>query len=169
MFIKFFIFVFCRTTVSGVYGCNQTTALKLLLKMKKILYIFLIVSLVGCQENSTKKKTVNANGSFETETLSVNDKTPLSIVDSISFIPIKESENSLFINIDKILVKKNSIFIMDKLSSRALLKFSKLGEFITKFENIGQGPGEYVRLWDFDVTDKFVLSVRQKSKKNVAV
>lgn len=122
--------------------------------MKKLMLTIMgLIILTGCQEDSQKKKDVlvkkiliDNRGEAQT----------MSIVDSISYLQIREQKDFLFADIDKIIVHKHGIFILDKLGSNSLLCFSKSGDFVAKFGSRGQGVGEYIRLWDFDVTEQFV-------------
>lgn len=122
--------------------------------MKKLILVVVgLIILTGCQENSQKKKDILVKKILVDNRGEAQIK---SIVDSISYLQIREQKGFLFTDIDKIIVHKHGIFILDKLGSNSLLCFSKSGDFIAKFGSRGQGVGEYIRLWDFDITEQFV-------------
>lgn len=127
--------------------------------MKNILQILILSTfLLACNKN---KQIL----SEEVKTLKIENNSKIDIVEKISFLPIKEQRDFLFSSIDKIIIKGDYIFILDKLMSKSLLCFSKTGDFINRIGNIGQGPGEYIRLWDFDVTDDFIFLYDRNQKK----
>ena len=70
----------------------------------------------------------------------------------------------MFSYADKILEHNNKYFILDK-TLRSIVSFKKGGNPITKYGQIGQGPGEYVSPWDFDIDTTGLYVLDTKSKK----
>ena len=74
---------------------------------------------------------------------------------SVKCIPLETKDESLIGDVNKILVHKNSIYVLDCTTAKSLFVFDKEGQFIRKVGRIGSGPGEYVNLVDFTIdTDK---------------
>jgi hypothetical protein len=54
---------------------------------------------------------------------------------------------------------------MDTWDSNSLLVFDDAGNFVRKIGNRGQGPGEYIRLWDFYVDSLYIYLYDYNSTK----
>lgn len=74
----------------------------------------------------------------------------------------------MFSYADKILEHNNKYFILDK-TLRSIVSFKKGGNPITKYGQIGQGPGEYVSPWDFDIDTTGLYVLDTKSKKSSTI
>lgn len=72
----------------------------------------------------------------------------------------------MFSYANKIIEHNNKYFILDKNSLRSIVSFKKDGNPITKYGRIGQGPGEYVSPWDFDIDTTGLYILDTKSKKS---
>lgn len=70
--------------------------------------------------------------------------------DSIVFVPLETNDQSLISSINKILYRDGVYYIFDKIQAMIFL-FNANGSFITKIHNIGNGPGEYADISDFDL------------------
>lgn len=70
--------------------------------------------------------------------------------DSIVFVPLETNDQSLISSINKILYRDGVYYIFDKTQAMIFL-FNANGSFITKIHNIGNGPGEYADISDFDL------------------
>ena len=73
------------------------------------------------------------------------------IVDSIEFLPLENTSESLFSNISKILVINNKIFVIDKLRTKSISVFNDHGKFLYKIHKIGKGPNEYASISDVTI------------------
>ncbi len=76
---------------------------------------------------------------------------PCAITEKVEFIPLETNSECIIGSYDKIIVVKDSIYILDKTTQQAIFVFNKKGQFLYKINSIGRGPGEYVRAYDFYV------------------
>ena len=70
---------------------------------------------------------------------------------SVKIIPLETNKTCLIGIINKIVVNDPYIFVLDSEIAHSLYAFDMEGRFIRKFGNIGQGPGEYNRIFDFTI------------------
>jgi hypothetical protein len=79
------------------------------------------------------------------------DDIPNSLIKEKKYIKLDASaEDFLFKTIDKVKIYNDRIFILDTWVKK-LMVFDTTGKGIGKVGGIGQGPGEYLRIADFDV------------------
>jgi hypothetical protein len=67
----------------------------------------------------------------------------------VEFIPLETTENSAINFLSKVLFIDGKIYALDK-RAFAILVFDESGKFIRKIQNVGNGPGEYLDLYDFN-------------------
>ena len=77
---------------------------------------------------------------------------------SLTTIILETNENCLIGQIDELQIFDGCIYILDRNRAKSLLVFDADGRFIRKIGNFGQGPGEYIHLWDFtlDTENRFI-------------
>ncbi|HEX2921056.1 MAG TPA: 6-bladed beta-propeller [Bacteroidales bacterium] len=92
------------------------------------------------------------------------------IVSKVEYIPIENTEESAFSEISKIQFINDKYYVLD-IGGRNhhLYIYNRDGSFFQRIGNIGKGPGEYLRLCDFDVdkNEKIYLYDRQFKKIHV--
>ena len=115
--------------------------------MKYLLIFFLIITLSCCSNNTKEHDNVLAIDYKNLDEIRLSD-----YVNNIKVVKLATSDDVLIGEIVKVEIFNNKIYILDKLSN-ALFIFTDEGEFLYKLRNIGQGPGEYIYLFDFDVTN----------------
>lgn len=115
---------------------------------KKHLYIAISIILAfnACQEKQEKSNV-------ELLTISVDikeDALPVSsIAASVKYIPL--SNKTLIKDVKNLKFDKNgNIYISDS-SGNGIFKFDNSGNFIQQISHKGQGPGEYIKINDFDI------------------
>lgn len=87
-------------------------------------------------------------------------------VDSVSFIPLDDSNSeSLFKDIDKLLYVGGRFYILDYMGTSSVFVFDESGSFLFKVGNVGQGPGEYYKVTDFDVNNGCIYLLDSKKRK----
>jgi hypothetical protein len=116
--------------------------------MRTVKKIFTSLALCLITVSCTNEKTQEAITKLNV----VDQSKQIIAFDSVKMIPLDESSGQLFASIAKMSIVDNLIYIMDDLLS-AVYIFDMDGKFISKFGNIGQGPGEIVRLGDMDVVN----------------
>lgn len=126
---------------------------------------FIILLLIAC-----KSKTTNKDNNVTIENISISNSSKLgySIVDTVTYIPLVENDNFLFSSISKLIIKEDKILILDLLGSNSLLCFDNLGTFLFKVGRQGAGPGEYTKLWDFDVSNSNIY-LYDRGKKQMLI
>ena len=65
------------------------------------------------------------------------------IIDSIHYVALEKTENSLIGKIDKVIYHDNLLFIVDVLTSKSVFIFTEDGKYVNKISNVGRGPEEY--------------------------
>jgi CRISPR/Cas system-associated protein endoribonuclease Cas2 len=136
--------------------------------MKRLLYIF-IVLLVSCSQptkdsrNSTLKKVSINKSDFSKTVYNTSD-----IVENQYYIPLETIDSiNLIGRIDKIIFTNDRIFILDRNISKTLFIFSINGDYISKIDKQGDGPGEFKNPQDFvfnDDNDNLILYCRNNMK-----
>ncbi|TKG93345.1 6-bladed beta-propeller [Puteibacter caeruleilacunae] len=71
--------------------------------------------------------------------------------DPLSFVVLETKKECLIESIDKISIHKNKIYILDTKGAKSLLVFATDGRYLYKIGKVGNGPGEYVKPYDFNV------------------
>lgn len=107
--------------------------------------------LVGCQSKSAVKDSMADVEISSIEFPSGNTGDPESFVDSISYIPLKESDEALLSNVSKLLAYGGHYYILDRLGENILTEFDGDGSFIRQIGSRGESGEEYRKAWDFDV------------------
>ncbi len=77
----------------------------------------------------------------------------LPYMDSIHYVRLELTDNSIIGSMDKVEIYNDRIYILDTQSS-ALFVFDMTGNFLFKIHNIGNGPEEYIQLDFFDIDRK---------------
>lgn len=110
--------------------------------MSKYSIYFLLIFIFSCSKVEKNEKTID----FKIENHpsgSIDD-----VFSSVEVIPLETSQNSLIVNVDKLISVKSLNFILDK-AQESILVFDSLGKFSYKISKQGMGPGEYGRISDF--------------------
>lgn len=71
------------------------------------------------------------------------------MIDEVYYIPLDSEE--LIGEISKMVVTKDKIFILDSHVAQKIIVFDKEGHFLFQIKDQGQGPTEYVSLWDMQI------------------
>jgi len=74
-----------------------------------------------------------------------------SVFNKVKTIIFETNKESLFGPGFKFFPFDNYLFILDKNHTKNLLIFDREGKFIKKIGNLGRGPGEYARVYDFTI------------------
>jgi hypothetical protein len=125
--------------------------------MRQTILILITVTLLFSCACSTGKKE-SSNNSIDYNALKVIKKeySGLKELGKITkVIKLETSKNSLLGRIGRVLVDKENddLVVGDFRNTIQVLRFNKEGEFICKYGRKGEGPGEYVKVYDFTLTD----------------
>jgi len=115
--------------------------------MKRLVSTCLIISLfVSC---GTKNKRRDGNSTEpiivkidprSREVINMSD-----FIDSVKYVKLELTDNSLIKNVSKIFEAGDKIIIVDY-SAHEIFVFSSGGKFLSKVSRRGRGPGEYIRI-----------------------
>lgn len=128
--------------------------------MKNCFFILSILFLVSCSSSNDKDNENVWNMSVSKTELDLKEK-----IDSISFIALDDSNpDALFKGIDKMLYVDGRFYILDYMGTSSVIVFDDKGHFLFKVGSVGQGPGEYARVTDFDVNNGRIYLLDSKKR-----
>ena len=120
------------------------------MKMTKIQIISLLIVLffvLGCTQNTPEK-----SDTISIDIGSMKEKTyPPDFIQDVKYLKLETNDDCVISNLDKVLFKNEQIFILDRLE-HAVFVFDLEGRFVRKYYHYGKGSGEYINLWDFDLS-----------------
>jgi hypothetical protein len=132
--------------------------------MKKILYhiiILCILTLSCCCSDKTSNTHDTLSIHLEKDLTLIS---PDSIYSSVTYLPLETTDESIFYEIDKILIHDDAYYLLDKKQS-AILTFDKNGKYLNKLTKIGLGHGEYLSLDDFFIIDSLIYTLSSDIRK----
>lgn len=127
--------------------------------MKNIFYIasLAILLLMSC------KQRVSQGGSnddairvidIENSLPEIVSSLPLSdAASAIEIVPLETNSNSFIANMKEVAITEHDIFVADYKDQR-LFRFSREGKFLNKIGTVGQGPEEYIQMWQFLIDEE---------------
>ena len=114
------------------------------LEMKKA-YLFLLFFIISCSKNENSNDIKFKEIKFETTDLSLKDSI------DFKFIPLETNEECLIGIAEDIQMVDDRILILEGKSSENLYVFDLDGKFIANVGQKGNGPGQYSRIFSFDI------------------
>ena len=72
-------------------------------------------------------------------------------IDTILYVPLETTDHCYVGSVDKVILDKDRIFILDKTITSSVFCFDMQGRFLFVIANRGRGPEEYLEITDFDV------------------
>lgn len=141
---------------------------------KNLIYFFtlmmLSLSLVSCNDNEKQSANVINFGSeaFVKVDVDLDSKyydSVFSLVNQPRIIALKENDETMFADLNKLIVRDGKYYVLDAYGSRTVVSFNADGTPLVKYGKVGQGPGEYFRPTDMDVYDDIVYVIDMKREK----
>ena len=141
---------------------------------KNLIYFFtlmmLSLSLVSCNDNKKQSANVITFGSdaFVKVDVDLDSKyydSVFSLVSQPRIVALKENDETMFADLDKLIVRDGKYFVLDAYGSRTVVSFNADGTPLAKYGKVGQGPGEYFRPVDIDVFDDIVYVLDMNTQK----
>ncbi len=120
--------------------------------MKK-LKITLTIVLITVWVNSCNTKDEIENSQVKRIALDTQKDNIIALSDHVSnieYIPLEYTNSSLLATIDKVIYHDNKFFVLDK-KQKAIVIFSKEGQYLNKISKVGPGPEEYSGIDFFDI------------------
>ena len=121
--------------------------------MKHISIIFLLILLFSC----TSRDKSNNEGITYTIKLADNQKTDLKysdIIDVQKWIALDTLNECIIGDVAKIEDFNKEYYVLDKTIQKCVLVFDEHGKYLRRIGKCGQGPGEYVQIYDFTINKK---------------
>ena len=126
------------------------------MKMKKLILLLVYACwfVGGICFFSSCQRQLDANEKIVKVSVDQADEEYLasSFIRNYKIIPLETNENCLLSSIDKIKKVNEELFVLDRVNN-AIFIFRESGEYLQSLFKIGNGPGEYVQIMDFDVED----------------
>jgi len=110
-----------------------------------LIYPILIIFLFSCASRSTDEGYPVLKASLEETNTSLYD-----IFEKIEIIPLEALDHSLIKSISKIKYYDGIYYVLDKAMNRILF-FDDNGKYLNKIDAVGNGPGEYPFVNDFNI------------------
>lgn len=133
--------------------------------MNKVhLMIFLLLASVACKQTQTEISLddITSIDLSDIESHFQNKK----MIHSQNIVPLETSQESLIGHIDKVFVKDERVYILDKRKRQALFVFDIMGKFLFKIHDVGYGPGEYTTLFDVTVDEEGNIYLLDVGRRN---
>lgn len=113
--------------------------------------LFFLLICPSCQKNNLSTADL-IQISVPTDARTINKKVNYSEYFRYNKVIALETTSDSYIGkIDKILLLNKRLYILDKLISRSIYAFDISGSYIFKIHNIGRGPEEFIKIYDFDI------------------
>lgn len=124
-----------------------------------------IVCVLSCSKDNKKPQDTDVSQSVINIGMRMDSYDSLCPKFHISFIMLKENDETMFIDIDKVRFFNGNYYILDRSSARKLVSFTSDGSPVGSYGRQGDGPGEYVFPWDMDVDSTGVYVLDSNSRK----
>ncbi|MDE6143302.1 MAG: 6-bladed beta-propeller [Muribaculaceae bacterium] len=92
----------------------------------------------------------------------------MNYADTIHFVILKEDENTMYSDINRVIDAYGRYFILDMSGSRKVVAFDYNGNPLTSYGKRGNGPGEFVFPWAMDVDSNFVYVLDVSQRKVIS-
>lgn len=131
--------------------CRMKMAKLVVILFAMIRYIFILFVLflfIGCNTSVGPKSdltTILVDKTRNDESGEFNSFFKFS-----HYVPLKVNDSALISKIRKIKIYEDIIYILDEKYNK-IIAFDSLGNYIRQYNHLGQGPGEYSGLRDFDI------------------
>lgn len=116
---------------------------------------------ISIQPVSINAGQVTATDSIKIINIDVPELTSFDIDDMLSdveYIPLETNHQSIIGEISKVVYFNQRFYILDSDITNSIYIFNNEGKYINKISRKGSGPGEYTRIYDFDI-DRFANQI----------
>jgi len=133
-------------------------------RLSPLSLVFLFIFFACSQESGNIEETnLNRPGIIRVTKNLVNFDEQLK---ELKVIKLESQEENLIGTIDKIVVNRSGIFILDIRNTKSLYHFDAGGRFKYKLSEVGTGPSEFYMPFDFSVNEAdgmvYILDIRQR-------
>lgn len=85
------------------------------------------------------------------------------------YVALEVIPDSYFADIDKLVIHDNTIYVMDAFVKKKIFAFDIEGNFIRDYGAIGDAPGEYQKLTDFEVAENGDVQILDRQRKKIHI
>lgn len=119
-----------------------------------LLFSLLCLFLCDCTFKQNENKT-----SSDIETISITDFETTygklsDFAEEVKMIPLEFTDKSILGEIKKVVMSDEFIFIMERTNQEGVYVFNHVGKFLYRIGTRGQGPGEFINLFDFSINEE---------------
>lgn len=124
--------------------------------MKQTVFLFMFFLLISCSNRDINGDATISNKGLITfkpdyENDSIKRPYPIdNFIDSIKYLKLEFSEESLIGDISSLEVYKDHIYIMD-MQTQSIFIYTMEGKFIKRIHSVGNGPKEYTQIDYFSI------------------
>jgi hypothetical protein len=111
--------------------------------LRKIILLIIITYGTACSGSTSDN--------VETQTIRIDFKNDVSINDTdfIDSVQLVNLECGIVIgDVDRVIRSDEYIYVLDRWQTQTVLIFDRSGNFVNSISNRGEGPNEYLQLWD---------------------
>lgn len=112
---------------------------------------------MACSKEVKNGKTILLNGE-ETNQIKLS-----SLLHNHKYIPLETTDKSIIGYINKIQIHNGVIYILDAFFSKKLLAFDLNGKYLHSISQEGSGPGEYIDIMDFVISDNNIYILNNRT------
>lgn len=127
------------------------------------LFSILLIFICSCSRDSSKPQNdeitvIDLLSKPKSSITNISD-----IASDVEYIPFQTIDNSLIRSIDKVVVIEDRIYVKNNVFD--IMCFDNQGNFVHKLSQQGRGPGEYLYIYDFDISsDNTILAILSGSE-----
>lgn len=131
--------------------------------MKKNVFFVIIIILLcyACADNSTTKMRSGTVLSINLELA----QPVMEVLEKTGSIPLENKGDTFPGQIHKMMVDKDALYLLDTYRAPGLYKYDRNGRFLTVYNRVGQGNGEFIGLSDFQLYGDTIYLLDSSGKK----
>ncbi|RUA32157.1 MAG: hypothetical protein DSY77_12100, partial [Bacteroidetes bacterium] len=138
--------------------------------LKLIIPLFSIMA-ISCSQSKKSEKLIESD-------IGKSNQLDINLGETESFDPyfrvekyvaLEVIKEAYFADIDKLIIHKDIIYIMDALVKKKVFAFDINGDFIRSYGAIGDAPGEYQKLTDFEVVENGDVQILDRQQKKIHI
>jgi len=129
--------------------------------LKWVLTLFVITFVYSCERKQVKSFNSEYNIKCIKKEWNISD-----YFDINETICLETDSNCFISQIDKMVIAKNYIYILDK-EAKTVFMFTRGGKYVSKINNVGKDPGEYLNITTIDITNDALYLVVWRARQKL--
>lgn len=122
----------------------------------------LAMALTGCDRAEESPYVLHFDLSQDPESLSATG-----LIKDYEIYSLETTDDARIGEIDKVVVTDDRIYVLDIFLTQSVYVFDKQGKFLHKISRHGQGPGEYVQLFDMDIDSQGAINLLSRLPQKI--